>query len=398
MKVWKPTHRFIYSFAIKGKLLIHQEKVGIMHMVNDSLELLPGGEIFADEKVIISMIVPYDNDSDTMTLLIRSGLTGFYLFNGKTVKPFPTEVDDYLKDNGLFHGIRLSSGDFALATRRGGLVIMDYNGRLKYIFDKTSGIQNDCVYYVLEDTQGNLWLCLDNGISKIEYASPFYIYDKRSDLPGIVLSVVRHNGDLYAGTTQGLHVLRSHSKAFRPVPGISSNCWSLLSIEDSILAATTDGVFQVDNKTNTKKIVNKYPSFALLISKQYPGRIWCGTTNGLVALVMKNSQWIEEYRLETIKLEIRSIAEDKNGNVWLCTIEGDTLKLDFHVNINHPDITRYDTSHRLFGRMNYVTWADGHVILAAEKGIFRFDDEKRIFIPDLTLGAKFVGGNLLPKP
>ncbi|NIM11621.1 MAG: hypothetical protein GTO45_05960, partial [Candidatus Aminicenantes bacterium] len=47
--------------------------------------------------------------------------------------------------------IRLSSGDFALATLNGGLVIMDPHGRLKYIFDKTYGLQDDKVHYVFED-------------------------------------------------------------------------------------------------------------------------------------------------------------------------------------------------------------------------------------------------------
>jgi ligand-binding sensor domain-containing protein len=391
MKVWESTHRFIYSFSINGKLLIHQEKIGIMHMVNDSLKLLIEDGIFADKKVIIPMIVPFDTDSDTITLLLGRS-TGFYLFNGKTVKPFPTEVNDYLKDNRFSHGIRLSSGDFALATRRGGLVIMDYRGRLKYIFDKTSGIQDVCVYYVLEDTQGNIWLCLDNGISKIEYASPFFIYDNRSGLPRIILSVVRHNNDLYAGTVNGLYVLRSHLKAFQPVPGISGNCWSLLSIEDSILAATSLGVFQVDNEDNVKREVLKDFSYVLSQSIHRPNRIWCGTRDSLVVLFKKNDQWIEERRIEPINQEIRSIAEDKNGDVWLCTSKGGTLKLDFSVNINHSFVTRYDTSHGLFGGMGYVAWAAGHVIFATVNGIFRFDEENEKFIPDETLGSDFAGG------
>ncbi|NIM17485.1 MAG: hypothetical protein GTO45_36195 [Candidatus Aminicenantes bacterium] len=103
------------------------------------------------------------------------------------------------------------------------------DGRLKYIFDKTSGLQDENVKYVFEDIQGNLWLALNNGISRIEYKSPFFLYP---DLPGLVQSVVRHHNALYAGTSQGLFVLRSKSKTFRPVTGMSGNCWSLLSSED----------------------------------------------------------------------------------------------------------------------------------------------------------------------
>jgi hypothetical protein len=83
--------------------------------------------------------------------------------------PFPTGADNYLKEKKLSHGIRLSSGDFALATLHGGLVIIDSQGNLKEIFTKDYDLQNDNVKYVFEDSQGNLWLCLDKGISKIEY-------------------------------------------------------------------------------------------------------------------------------------------------------------------------------------------------------------------------------------
>jgi ligand-binding sensor domain-containing protein len=105
----------------------------------------------------------------------------------------------------LSHGIRLSSspGEFALATLRGGLVIIDSQGKLKQIFDKTSGLQDDNVKYVFEDSRGNLWLALSEGIAKIEYASPFTIYGQRSNLPGSVFSVTRHNNGLYAGTSGG---------------------------------------------------------------------------------------------------------------------------------------------------------------------------------------------------
>ncbi len=196
MKAWQSGQRFLYSFIARSKLYIHQLKSGLRLMNGDSLEILPGTEAFADDKERIYMIVPYDPnapynmDTDAPMLLIGTQLKGFYLYdsNEKTARPFPTGVDDYLKKNTVNHGIRLSSGDFALATRLGGVVIMDPRGHLKYIFDKTYGLQDDNIKYVSEDSQGNLWLCLEKGLSKIEYASPLSVYDERSDLSGMVIT------------------------------------------------------------------------------------------------------------------------------------------------------------------------------------------------------------------
>ena len=165
-------------------------------MIDDSLKLVPDGEIFKDKKIY--MMVPYDKGATK--LLIGTRASGFYIYEGNTAVTFPLEkkADDYLKEKKLYHGIRLSSGDFALATLRGGLVIMDSQGKLRRIFDKTSGLQDDNVKFVFEDAGGNLWLALNRGITKIEYASPFSIYDDRSNLPGQVLGMRdgrhRHRG------------------------------------------------------------------------------------------------------------------------------------------------------------------------------------------------------------
>ncbi|UCH97089.1 MAG: response regulator, partial [Candidatus Aminicenantes bacterium] len=391
IKAWEPTrpnHIFFASFLCKGKLFIQQKKLGIMQMLNDSLELLPGSGIFAEEDIY--MMVPYDANTNAQALLIGIPAKGFYMYDGITAKPFPTEVDDYLKQNEVYHGIRLSSGDFALATNRGGLVIIDFQGRLKYIFNKSFGLQDDNVKHVFEDFQGNLWLGLDKGISKIEYASPFFLYDNRADLPGIVLSVKRHQEKLYVGTTWGLFVLKPQSTAFKPVPGISSNCWSLVSSHDSILAAASTGVFQVRQQSK-QKIINDR-SYVLLLSRHFPQYAWCGTRRGLVMLHRENGQWREAHRFNTITESIRSMAEEKNHNLWLGTLTRGTIKLHFSDNIHQPVITSYDSSHRLPpGRVDVVV-AAGHVVFTTDNGIFRFDENKEVFVPDMILGKEFAGG------
>ena len=392
MKVWKADHRFIYPFTVEGTLFIQQENIGIMQIKDDSLELFLGDQQFADANERIFMMVPYNTGSNTPTLLIGTRLKGFYLYDGKTVKPFLTEADDYLKNSIVLHGIRLSSGDFALATRLGGLVVVDSHGRLINIYDKTSGLQDDNVKYLFQDNQENLWLCLDNGISKIEYASPFFLLDNRFSLPNIILSITRYHGGLYAGTTQGLYFLISGSKTFYPVPGITSNCWDLITAGGYLLVATNSGVFQVNNNNNTAEKIINGESFALLPSGRYPGRIWCGTRSGLVALIQKNNRWEEDHRYKTIDQSIRFIAEEKNGNLWLATVTEDVLKVDFTAGIDHPVINSYGIPSGLPGGQVFTTVAAGHVIFATKKGIFRFDDNNNAFVPDKILGSEFAGG------
>jgi signal transduction histidine kinase/DNA-binding response OmpR family regulator len=381
IKIWKADYRFLLCFMVEGKFYIDQDNVGLMQMIDDSLELVPGGEAFALK--IIYMIVPYD----TQKMLIGTRSNGFYLYDGKTVRPFPTGVDDYLKPDRFYRGIRLSSGDFALAALGTGLIIIDSRGRQKHIFNKDYGLQDDKVNYVFEDIHRNLWLGLNSGISKIEYASPFCIYDERSNLPPMVTSVIKHNNHMYAGTAKGLYYLASSNK-FRPVPGIANIFLSLVSIDDSLFGASSDGVFQI--KKNIKRRVLETQSFVLLRSNIDKNRIWVGTNNGLVSLHPKNErenlQWEVEYKFENTTQAIGTIVEDEKGNLWLGTKKG-ALKLDFSSagKITNPVLTRYNPSHQLPANDVDIYMAAGQVMFHTRKGVFRFNEKTRTFVPDHTL-------------
>jgi hypothetical protein len=394
MKVWKSRSYFLGSFKCGKKLFINDQKVGLMQMVNDSLKPIPGGKSFLGKK--ISMMVPYDEKR----FLVGTLASGFYLYDGKQMVPFPTKADKYVKDKYLTFGIRLSSppgrpGEFALGTWMGGLVIIDANGRLKYIFNKTSGLQNNSVHHVFEDSQGNLWLALEIGITRIKYSSPFDIYGERSHLPGMVMSVAKHHGDLYVGTNEGLFFLSySSSGGFQPVREISGTCIFLLPMRDSILSAGADGVLQIQNQS-LRKVIN-YASGFLYRSEIDPRRVWVGTVEGglrSLYLNSQNGQWVGKEKIENTKGDIRQIVEDQKGNLWLGTLRNGALKVDFASGIHQPVVTRYFTEHGLPRLDIRIFKAADHFMFATQIGIFRFDQTNHTFVPDRTLGDEFAGGD-----
>ncbi len=383
-------HRFRHSFDCLGKLFIVKNDVGLMQLKGDTLISVPGGEIFADKTVY--MMAPYPEGK----ILIGTGFSGLYLYGVNSgFELFETEAGDYLKQKELNHGIRLRCGDYALATNSGGLVIMTpARGRIKQYYSKANGLQEDSIKFVYEDTQCNLWLTQDKGISKIEHASPFTLYDDRSDLPGIVLAVVVHGPtqELYAGTTSGLFYWDGTGK-FHPIPGMTQECYSLLSTGDTLLAATKGGVFQVENDNSL--MITRNPSFVLYASLSNEKRVWVGT-KGLVSLhksLDAPSRWKPEPPFETIDREIHSIVEDRDRNLWLGTLTDGALKLDFPrgSTFNHPVVTRYDAPVELNPKEIHAFFAAGHVMFATANGIYRFDEKSGQLIPDPTFGKKFAG-------
>jgi signal transduction histidine kinase/DNA-binding response OmpR family regulator len=398
MDVWEPEKEFNASFTCNGRLYVHQRGVGLRQMIDNSLEMVHGNETFASAKIY--MIAPFAKGS----VLIGTRSKGFYIYDGLKVVPFPTDVDDYIKKNKLYHGIQLSSSasttQYALATQQGGLVIIGDSGKLKCIFDKSSGLQNDVVNYVYEDSSGNLWLALDKGVSKIEYTSPISFYtEELSRLMGGVLSITEFGptNSLMVGTTSGLFTLTSpgNSSSFRRVEGLPGNCFDLIPMGDSLLAATTYGVYQVGIDYRLKERVLPMQSFVFHPSAIEPNRVLVGTGEGLISLSRKNHKWKEDFRLENTSKTIRTIVDDQNGGLWLGTLSDGVLKVDFSSADEpfYPIVTRYNNSHGLPKGEVRVFFAAGHVIFAAGKKIYRFNPKAGKFFPDYTLGNEFADGS-----
>ncbi len=402
MNTWRPLTRdgsFKGSFTCRGVFYVRHQGLGLMRMVKDSLQPVPGGEIFASLGIFV--MVPYDGKR----LLVGTRDGGFFLFDGRAMIPFPTGADGYVKEKKLSYGIALASfpGRFALATLRGGVVIMDKRGRVLELYTKASGLQDDNVKSIYEDTGGALWLALDSGISRIEYGSPFSVLDTRSGLAGIVLSAARAGPGLplYAGTSRGLYVLKD--RRFHPVIGISDNCSALLARGGAIWAATGSGVFRVEeNQKNPGpgghcKYTCVLPERAnfLLLSSHAPGVIHVGAGRGLRSIYTGPGTWTVKNELKEIREDIQSVAEDPDGGLWLGTMARGVL----HVKKGRRApggpatfvVNRYGSLHGLPAAEIHVFNVADHVTAATVKGLFRFNAENRLFVPDFTLGRKFAG-------
>ena len=389
---------FKASFICNGTIFLRREKTVLAQLVEDELKPIPGVEILADKKIF--MTAPYDSQK----LLLGTQTDGLYTYDSKEAKilPFETKANEYLKANQLSFGIRMRSGDFALGTRNGGVVIIDTQGKIKQIYSKKQGLPDNYVRYIFEDSQLNLWLGLDKGISKIEHVSPISIYDDRLDLPGIVLSVARYgtSNELFVGTTHGLYYLTALGK-FCLVPGMIGNCYFLLSTGDSLLAAANNGVFQVESNRVREIIKNR--SYILHPSFKDKKRIWVGTSKGLESLYVLNAppgsktgkiHWQKEHKFEKIDQEIYSIVEDKNGSLWLGTATAGVIKVEFTGTggFTQPVTTLFDPPKKIDPKEVHVSMAAGHVMFATVNGIYRLSDTKQKLIPDFSLGVEFAGG------
>ena len=391
MRHWQSGESFWSSFDSDGEFLVQEKGRGLLKLNGGTLEPFPGGELFADKIVLLTPL--YEGEVQGSSFILGTRNAEFYLFDGFEFQPYKTGVADYLKTNKFSQGIRLKSGDTALATLNGGLAIMGTEGELKHVFDKSSGLQDQNVKSVFEDREGNLWLALNKGLSRIEYRSPLYVYDDRMELPDMVLSVAWMQGYLYAGTSEGLFVMEPDASEFKPVRGVTASCWNLTPIGDSVLAATSEGLFHVDPRYYSPRKRIDALTLALSPTERNPGIIWCGTAQGLVQLRFEGNRYLGKRSIESVTQLIRFIVEDYDGILWLTTYNWQVMRVELKKDNLPANIAVYTAENGLPQGELFPAKAAGRVVFATEHGLFRFDERKNAFVPDKPLGDEFAGGD-----
>ena len=390
MKVWNAENVFHNAFTVHGQLYVRETKTGLLQMERDTLRLVPDGERFA--RLPIYAMMPFDGGR----ILIGTRRDDFFLYDGTSVTPFPTEADALLRQNELYYGTRLSGGMFALATLGGGVLLIDGGGRLVRVLDESAGVSDRYVSAVLNDAQGGLWMALSNqGIMRVDVPSELTAFDRSLGLEGAIYSIVRHQDTLYVATGAGLYYLSyqpfmggGRSRAvFARVDGIDHYTTSLLSYEGELLAATYLGIYRV--RQGRGRRLNDGRFSTLLISDQYPGFIYAGTKRGLAMLQRTPSGWTTRNAVVDVGGEILSMAEGDNGTLWLSTRQNDLLRLRFPDGPESPPAVEHLGQKEGLPKGRVVVYAvDGDVVFASTKGIFRFHEaaaSERAFYPDTTL-------------
>jgi len=396
--VWKPRTSFHLSFIVRETLYVRQWQTGLMRMAKDSLQLVPEGERFADERIYL--MLPFDEKN----ILIGSRAQGLFLHDGAALKPVRTEADAFLAANQLYlPGAKLHDGTLALGTLRGGVAIIDRQGRLLRVINKAAGLLNETVSSLFTDREGALWLALDNGLARVEAVSPFTFFDEQSGLKNPLAYLLRHHGIFYAATNVGVFYLHAASREFRPVAGIEAQCLSLLPMDDMLLAATLDGVYRIegDRADFVKPSVNNsYRALVLYRSRQNNRRIFVGLDNGLAALRFESGEWIDEGKVNGVQERIIRLFENPPGSLWLGTSASGVRRVDIagleqnQNAVKNAKVEAFGVGQGLpSGGVAVFAVADKEYFVSQD-GVFRFDDERRRFFPDSTFNLVSFGGSV----
>jgi ligand-binding sensor domain-containing protein/class 3 adenylate cyclase len=225
----------------------------------------------------------------------------------------------------LFHDSR---GYLWIATDLG---VMKYDGKNLSVFSKKEGLSGNLVWGIYEDSKGNMWFTtLDGGITKYDGYSFYHLTESEGLISNRVLSAIEDNeSNMWFGSDGGglVKFSNNHITIYTSNEGLPTDYFFKISKDNSgnlWIASNGAGTIRYDGKRFSllpKQIVgnNPYNFVALHDSKN---KLWVGTYNGGLYRITDNH--ITHYSKSEgfIGNSIRTLSEDKEGNIWVGTTNG----------------------------------------------------------------------------
>jgi signal transduction histidine kinase/CheY-like chemotaxis protein/ligand-binding sensor domain-containing protein len=342
---------------------------------DDTFELVPGGERFADKRIY--SILPYDDSN----ILIGTRNEGFYLYDNKNFKPFKTEADEYLKGNLYLPGVALKDGRFVFNTFSDGVYMIDHQGKLIQKYTTENGLQDGSVDFVYIDSRGVLWMVLFNGLANVNLNSTFTILDSNMGLPtNVVFAVFKFKNILYLSTNNGISYLEDGSDEIIPIDGTFGQGGNFIVDRDRLYVGTGDmGIIEIKGKTFEYVRESKnydLRSRFIYLSKYDSNRMYATHQQGITSFYFNESS--NKFELEStlgkiIPAAFGGLFETKDGALWVQT--SDQIGKVYLLKPNYENV-KLDLA-----TTEIITYDETHGLPKSVIGLGQFDGELQFYSP-----------------
>lgn len=377
------------AFMTNGRLILNQADQGLMELSGEKQNLLSKDNRIYNES--ISGILPISNGG----LLIATKFQGLFVLKGEQLSKFNSPVEVYLRNNVISGLFQLPYGHLGITTIRGGVIILDGEGQPVWIINKESGLPDNAVSSLMVDQQQGVWATTDNGIARLSLYEPVSKFDETAGLAGNVLLVTRNNNTLYVITRQGIYYLKEFNKyelykfyfsyhdSFEEVDGFYTEFHDVLSTENTLLVATSDGVYELNNNLPRKIMADNTHVLFRNINK--PDVVYAGTQNGLHILTKENGQWTTSFGGFGLPYAINSIKQKGNA-LWLSSYTDGVIKfVTDGSGIIAEDLQPFGFTGFTGKSPIIISQLDTNILFSNKEGVYRFDPETNAFYEDQNL-------------
>jgi len=308
----------------------------------------------------------------------------------------PGNSGEFIKANILTCATAIDDSTFAVGTYRGGVILIDTQGNLLRVIDRTAGLPAQGIDALMEDREKNLWIVTEGGIARMGSSGAVSLFDEANHLTGRpVYSIATQGGALYVVTGDGLLALKPQSERpssaqFESLAGPASKLSnrSLLSTPTGLLSSGFLGVRLLQSDGAFKEIYHNPLDVAdMLQSLRFPERIYFADSKGVGWFVESNGQWRADPQQVLTQETPSSLTEDTSGNVWVGTYTKGALRIEFANDGRPTTVTHFELGRQLPATSGVVRVGMFHhqILLLTEAGILAHNRANDTFYPVAAL-------------
>lgn len=386
LRYYESKNKFQFSFLVNNKLILQDKKNGLVEYSNGKFKTLKETAVLNNSEVWA--IFPNSDNK----LIIATLENGLFIYDNKSIKPWQTEANNFIKKNSSLGGCMIKNKLIVFNTIFDGIIISNLNGKIIQHLNRQKGTQNNTILKSFVDKKGNLWLGLDNGISFINENSPLTIFDYSYNMSTVYASLI-HENTLYVATNQGLFYHKWNGifvdEPFKRVEGTIAQTWNIQLIDDQLLCASNNGALLIKNN-KVVKILDHRGHFGFSKIPNHPEFIIGNNYSGFSIFKKKNNTFEFENSIAGFE-ETANIFETllDNDFIWLkkdtdlyqIKISNDLKKFE-QIKIHHKICEKYKG-------IESIQNLNGKVYFQTNSHFYRYSKEQEIFFEDKKTSSLF---------
>lgn len=334
---------------VNGTVYLTAPAHPLARLVQDRIEAVADAPVFRTDQIILLEAAPAGE------LLALSEEHGFFQVADGHVQPVRTPLSPWLEGKEVNRARRLADGSLAVSfftTSGSGGLLLTADGQLRCRLDDSIGLLNPAIRDLATDREGGLWLGLESGVTRIDWASGVTVFDSTNGLSqAFVVDTVVQEGVRYVATIDGVYRLTPADAAGRAAHFeriFNRPVYSLLAHEAGLLARGYTEIYALTPAGFTAVARSPIGMGALGQSEQDPHRVWFTSSRGVHSLYHTPTGWVDEGAVPGFEEYANGQTEDHDGTLAVTTHSHGTFRLEFDHAAGFPrgapQILRYDAA------------------------------------------------------
>ena len=365
---------FMTINKIGNQVIFCSPKEGLLEIDKGTVKPLKNGKAFVNIPVVGGVKV-----SDT-EMFFLTGKDPVIIYNSKTGEINATRnnilsYNSFLMQAYVYSIEKTVNNKIVVGTINQGALIFDMAGNFMSQITTKTGLLNNAINKVFNDRMGNIWLCTDKGVARVEINSGIKNWGENEGIEGTVEDVIHFNNTMYIASAVGVKYLKDG--IFVPIDGVKNENWQFLNFNKRLFLGNANGLFEINDATKT--VTNLFNQNTVWCLNQKDNALILGCSNGIYTYDLATKSSV---RIVETKSPVRSIALDKKERIWFATENTGVGYIDRKKNIHllsRKEGLQFDSYNQVFSIKNKV-------YVATKAGLYVMDESKNKLLKSCEFG------------